>query len=125
MIEVGEYIRTLDGFIDKVIIEYKGKCNNPNCYEKHISCETDYYCEQEIVKHSKNIIDLIEVGDYVNGEIVIYGIKKDNKHTKKITEYITVNVDYREYGEDYLQNKDIESIVTHEQFKSIEYRLEN
>ena len=60
-IKVGEYVRTVDGFIDKVIIEYKGKCNNPNCKEKHISCEDDYYCEKEIVKHSFNIIDLIEV----------------------------------------------------------------
>lgn len=64
-IEVGEYIRTKDGIIDKVIIEYDGKCNNPNCSEKHISCKYNYYNEKEIVKHSKQLIDLIEVKDLV------------------------------------------------------------
>jgi hypothetical protein len=59
-IEVEEYIRTKDGIIDKVIIEYNGKCNNPTCYGNHISCKNNYYNEDDIVKHSKNIIDLIE-----------------------------------------------------------------
>ena len=35
MIEVNEYVRTKDGIIDKVIIEYDGKCNDSNCNEKH------------------------------------------------------------------------------------------
>lgn len=69
-IEVNEYVRTKDGIIDKVIIEYDGKCNNPNCSEKHISCKYNYYNEKDIVKHSKQLIDLIEVGDYVNGREV-------------------------------------------------------
>ena len=30
MIEVNEYVRTKDGIIDKMIIEYDGKCNNSN-----------------------------------------------------------------------------------------------
>lgn len=60
-IEVGEYVKTEDGIIDKVIIQYNGKCNNPNCSEKHISCKYNYYNEKDIVKHSKQLIDLIEV----------------------------------------------------------------
>ena len=70
MIEVNEYVRTKDGVIDKVIIEYNGKCNNPNCDRKHLSCKSNYYNEEDIVKHSKQLIDLIEVGDYVNGREV-------------------------------------------------------
>ena len=62
-IEVGEYVRTKDGKIDKVIIEYNGKCNNSNCSEKHISCKYNYYNEKDVVKHSKQLIDLVEVGD--------------------------------------------------------------
>ena len=34
-------------------------------------CNTEPYVRGNIVKHSKNIIDLIEVGDYVNGYKVI------------------------------------------------------
>ena len=75
-VEVGEYIRTKQGDIDKVILEYTGKCANPNCSAKHISCKSNYYDEEDIVKHSKSIIDLIEVGDYVNGKKVLEKIEK-------------------------------------------------
>ncbi len=60
-IEVNEYVRTKGGIIDKVIIEYDGKCNNSNCNEKHISCKYNYYNEKDIVKHHQNIIKLIKV----------------------------------------------------------------
>ena len=71
MIEVNEYVRTKDGIIDKAIIEYNGKCNNSNCSEKHISCKYNYYNEKDIVKHSKQLIDLIKSGDIVNRHLVI------------------------------------------------------
>ena len=63
MIEAGEYARTKDGKIvkiigmDEILISYETE-ENPGY--------NDLYSE-DIVKHSKNIIDLIEVGDYVNG----------------------------------------------------------
>ncbi len=72
MIEVNEYVRTKDGIIDKAIIEYNGKCNNSNCSEKHISCKYNYYNEKDIVKHSKQLIDLIEVGDIVEIRTGLY-----------------------------------------------------
>ena len=62
-IEVGEYVRTVSGIIDKVIIDYYGTCNDPNCNCKHISCQKNYYDEEDIVKHSKTIINLITEGD--------------------------------------------------------------
>lgn len=69
MIEVNEYVRTKDGIVDKVIIEYDGKCNNSNCDEKHISCKYNYYNEKDIVKHSKQLIDLMEVKDVIKYRI--------------------------------------------------------
>ncbi|MGN1269365.1 MAG: hypothetical protein ACI4UU_00625 [Clostridia bacterium] len=63
-IEVGEYVRTNEGIIDQVIIDYNGKCNNSNCNGKHVSCKINYYDEDDIAKHSKNIIDLIEERRY-------------------------------------------------------------
>lgn len=33
----GMYIRTKDGFIDKVINDYKGCCDSPNCNCKHVA----------------------------------------------------------------------------------------
>ena len=114
-IEVGEYIRTKQGDIDKVILEYAGKCANPNCSAKHISCKSNYYDEEDIVNHSKNIIDLIEVND-----IVTYWID-----TQSYNGWVQDFVD-KELLKDMKKNfieEDIKSIVTHEQIEKLEYRL--
>ena len=115
-IKVGEYVRSKEGIIDKVIVDYKGKCNNPNCKEKHISCEKDYYDEKDIVKHSFNIIDLIEVGDYVNGREV-----EETTRNGFITLKSFADDDYGDFN--ILENKYIESIVTKEQFESMKYKV--
>ena len=70
-IKVGEYVRTKDGIFDEVIIQYNGKCNNSNCSGMHVSCKRNYYNEKDIVNHSKQLIDLIEIGDIVNSCIVV------------------------------------------------------
>lgn len=70
-LEVGMYIRTKDGIIDKVIIDYNGHCANPNCKHKHISCAKNYYDEDNVVKASYNIIDLIEVGDFLDNHCIV------------------------------------------------------
>lgn len=77
-------------------------------YEYHIY-------EEDILKASYNLIDLIEVGDYVNG----YYVEDIGK--------TFVNV---ATGSNYFQNPtiyedDIKSIVTKEAFSSVEYRVEN
>ena len=111
-IEVGEYIRTKQGDIDKVILEYTGKCANTNCPAKHISCKSNYYDEEDIVNHSKNIIDLIEVGDYVNGK----EIHEIDENRKRLYSY---------EKDDYniILNREIQRVVTKEQFSNKEYRL--
>ncbi len=111
MIEVNEYVRTKDGIIDKVIIEYDGKCNDSNCNEKHISCKYNYYNEKDIVKHSKQLIDLIEVGDYVNGKYVAkIGQEKSGKYF--IISLIGI-----------VDNQDIKTILTKEQYMANCYRV--
>lgn len=128
-LEVGIYIRTKDGIIDKVIIDYNGHCASPNCECKHISCAKNYYDEDEIKKASNNIIDLIEVGDYVNdyyvskiwksGEITHY---VDEKPIQRKEKQITIQAP--SYGGIiHLHNEDIKSIVTKEQFENMEYRI--
>ena len=62
-----------------------------------------------IVNHSKNIIDLIEVDDYVNGSRV--DSIEDGFITTEFCENLSVTrLDY-----------EIKSIVTKEQYKSVEY----
>ena len=124
-LEVGMYVRTKNGIIDRVIIDYKGKCNSPNCNCKHVSCQYNYYDEVDIINASHNIIDLIEVGDYVNGSKVI-DISIIGKDKEKWVWVEQMEDSNNKYGDDYVgyNNDQIKSIVTKEQFESMEYRLE-
>lgn len=70
--------------------------------------------KKDIIKSSPNIIDLIEVGDYVNGSY-IYSVVEENKNTGQPRVLFT-----EEDG--VLGDGDIKSIVTKEQFKDMEYR---
>lgn len=133
-IKVNEFIRTKDGVIDKVIIDYKGKCNNPNCNRKHISCEKNYYNEDEIVKHSPNLIDIIEDEDFC--KIEFYSPRYEKRGTRifevsKIDEYITfenmhcdlfmINGEWS--NNDKRLNPVIEEIYTKEMMESISYKV--
>ena len=74
----------------------------------------------KITKVSYNIIDILEVGDYVNGKkIVDVGCLTNGprKGTKVMDYYITP------IAVCYLENEDIKSIVTKEQFENMEYRI--
>lgn len=128
-IEVGEYIRTKDGIIDKVIIEYDGKCNNPNCSEKHISCKYNYYNEKEIVKHSKQLINLIEVGDIVNDYKVLAIKDSIYENSKRILIYKNEKERYerwiyiQEYNGRIQTQDDIVIILTKEQYKANCYKV--
>ena len=63
-----------------------------------------------VIKSSPNIIDLIEVGDYVNGEKVLE-VLIDRNMSRIKTELST------------FFNNEIKSIVTHEHFSQREYRI--
>ncbi len=93
-IEVGEYVRLHYGKLDRVK-------NNDYYMQQYIECEKSLYPRENIVKHSKNIIDLIEVGDYVNGKTI-----KMNYESGKL-----------------IVPKKIKSIVTKEQFNSVAYTV--
>ena len=102
-----EYIRTDIGKIDKVI--------NANYYmPQYIECEKNLIFKKDIVKHSPNLIDLIECGDYVNGYIVRRTYLDGETHYIKLGEQITGNRTYTD---------DIKSIVTKEMMESISYKV--
>lgn len=104
------YVRTIKGKIfDCFESEQMGK---PIFYPKK-SKTNGYIDYTEVYKKSNNIIDICEVGDYVNGELVERIDKcEDEFEITTTTEYIT-------------NLKDIISIVTKEMFSSVEYRVEN
>lgn len=103
-IEVGEYIRTRSGDINKVT-------NNDFFMRRYLECSKDRLMDREnIVKRSKNIIDLIEVGDYVNGNKV-YKITSACIYCvgKAVQNKLTIN---------------IETILTKEQYEANCYKVE-
>ena len=104
--EVDEYYRTKNGEILKIV----------DLDEYGFLVDKFYY---QIVKHSKNIIDLVEVGDYVNGYKVI-GVTLDPAPSGKC---VDIDCDKPSY-ESYLFEEQIYSIVTHEQFSQMEYKVE-
>ena len=123
-LEEGMYVRTKYNGISK-IVDY---INDPThyffkCYKldrDYINCE-EYITEIDVLKTSHNIIDLIEVEDYVNGSKVI-NINYDLNYDEDIVESITI-FDYSIEGNDILHNEEIKSIVTHEQMEQMAYKV--
>lgn len=126
-LEVGIYIRTKNGNIRKIVEVTDTKfVEEPDCYVDKVlinieqnPIEDTIYMEnwlfnEEIVKSSPNIIDLIEVGDMVNS-LIVAKISEDNETKKK---YINLYGSLCEW-----ENEDIKSIVTKEQFSQMEYKV--
>lgn len=110
-IEVGEYVRTNNGYI--FYIDRKEKLDGLMFLDAQYG---------KIKQHSKNITDLIEVGDYVNGYKVVDIM--ENMETGEIHLEMTSDYTNEIIGDCTIYNDDIKSIVTHEQFASIEYKVE-
>lgn len=114
-LEVGMYVRTKDGYICRIInINDYREPNMKYGIEASYLKDVMFIGDDDIAKASYEIIDLIEVGDYVNGLPVT-----------KISEHFSLHEKYIElYGtcSDW-ENEDIKSIVTKEQFESMKYRI--
>lgn len=107
-LEVGIYVRTKWGYICKIINindfrEPSMKYGVEASYLKDIM----FIGDDDLLKASNNIIDLIEVGDYVNGYEV----------TSKDQFLGFGNHDW------YMLDNEIKSIVTKEQFESMSYKV--
>ncbi len=106
-LEKGIYVRTRLGVGQITYVSQYDVIVNLN---KHYSDLVLPICEENIKKTSYNIIDLIEVGDYVNGELV-----------QDITgEYIRIgNISH---NKSWLSNN-IKTILTKEQFENECYKV--
>ena len=126
--KVGDYVRTEDGHIDKIVKisdEMKscrtikvqiGEKDIIGGYEDFV----DWFSPSHFIKSSPDIIDLIEVGDYVNGKKVL-NVAID--YIFDYSEEIKI-VYFDKDKKDYIYSKvDIKSIVTKEQFSQMEYKI--
>ena len=124
-IKKGEYVRTKDGYIRKVkqVNEkgsYEGLCYGAYSVDKKYKNSVGISAKK-IINHSPNIIDLIEVGDYVNGYKVVEVM--ESLMTGELNLEMEIGCPTPE-DNCQLYNKDIKSIVTKEQFSQIKYKLE-
>lgn len=103
-IKVGEYIRTNKGKIRKV----KDTVAQYFITDRLNVSDNNRFTKEDILKHSSNLIDLIEVGDYVN-EAMVYEILEDGR-IHFLTGYL-------------IGNEDIKRIVTKEMMKSVQYEV--
>ena len=112
-IEIGEYVRTDYGELHKVVhvVEDDGDWN----YYRYENTMGDF--QMSITKHSKQLIDLIEVGDIVKDE-----------YNKSEVAFVK---DDKIYCNDYnlddslitLREQDIKAILTREQFEANCYKV--
>ena len=108
-------------YIDNNKTVNKYSCKGRNDLE---SDEYELIKTTEILKHSKNIIDLIEVGDYVNGYKVVETFIDNKKKDELWLGVVVSSKMIKEPLQEYFNNEMIKSIVTHEQFETIEYKVE-
>ena len=99
-LEVGMYVRTINGKI-WIIISQKAISGH----------------RKDIIKASHNIIDLIEVGDYVNGSKVGYIDDCDGAMREFYYDYENPNEDVGHWQEE------IKSVITHEQMEQMAYKV--
>lgn len=104
-LEVGMCVRTLNGIvkIDKI--------------QDNVMKDTKGYLHYgDFVKASYNIIDILEIGDYVNG-YPIYEIVEYEDDTRAIV------ID-DENKSIIWESEDIKSVITHEQMEQMAFKVE-
>ena len=114
-IEVNEYVRFNNGEIGKVI-DIK---ENPSriVYSEY----GEIGLISDIAKHSKQLIDLIEKDDYVNGNKVLAVM--EDMETGELHLEMTSNYTNEEIGDCTIYDNDIKTILTHEQFEANCYKV--
>ena len=117
--EVTENYLSLDGNQCRLIesIDY----SIPPCYPSDEELDE---IKSHIVKASYNIIDILEVGDYVNGSEILdfkYEFIEENDNFTNFA-VVTENC-YLENTNSWIIEKNIKSVITHEQIEQMAYKV--
>lgn len=126
-LEVGQFVRLKSGYICKIInINDFREPNMKYGVEANYLKDVMFIGDDDVVKASYNIIDILEVGDYVNGSKVI-DISIIGKDKEKWVWVEQMEDTDNKYGDDYVgyNNEQIKSIVTKEQMEQMAYKVED
>ena len=110
----GIYVRTKDGKIGKIIDINLGQEEKRYVLD---SSSVYMYYKTDILKASHNIIDLIEVGDYINGYPVYETIEYPDNTRAIVIADDNKSIIWEE------SSQYIKSIVTKEQFERMKYEV--
>ena len=105
-LEVGQFARLKSGYIVKVL----------NVKDDWIETDTKFITRtfpKDFVKASYNIIDILEVGDYVNGREVVDIFYDANDDV----------MDVCVLGSIVYDNNEVKSVITHEQMEQMAYKI--
>ena len=115
-LEVGMYVRMVNDVEDIVVIN-----KIANVFETTILTENDgsiyqgEYTKENVVKASYDIIDILEVGDYVNGYPIYEIVEYEND-----TRAIVIADDNKSI---IWKKQNIKSVITHEQIEQMAYKV--
>lgn len=128
-LEPNMYVRTKEG---KILKCFKSESMNLPIYYV-IGSKTNSYIEyQDVKKVSEDIIDILELGDYVNGCYVSNKRASVNEHLGghpkgigiiKCNAYFNQG-NYNDCKFEWIEEKDIKTIVTKQQFESMQYVID-
>ena len=105
-LEVGQFARLKSGYIVKVL----------NVKDDWIETDTKFITRtfpKDFVKASYNIIDILEVGDYVNGRKIV------DIFYDAIDNVMNICV----LGSIVYDNNEVKSVITHEQMEQMAYKV--
>ena len=115
-IKINEYVRTNNKGIKRIDRIDNNKTVNKYLYftgiEDFEGKEYGIIKTTEIVKHSKQLIDLIEVGDFVNGYQVYL---EEGKLAYELSEHMPPY--------EFIKNIKIKTVLTHQQFEANCYKV--
>ena len=118
-LEVGQFARLKSGYICKIInINDFREPNMKYGVEANYLKDVMFIGDDDVVKASYNIIDILEVGDYVNGNKVDF----TNNNNKLSYEDKCIGF-YDGDGDITLFENGIKSVITHEQMTQMAYKV--
>lgn len=118
-LEVGQFARLKSGYICKIInVNDFREPNMKYGVDANYLKDVMFIGDDDIVKASYNIIDILEVGDYVNRDRV-NGVVINEFSSYVILEGVGHYVEDLET----VESKDIETILTHEQMEQMAYKV--
>lgn len=115
-IEIREYVRTNDGIFKVTKIDGLYIYLDKEYFDNQYQMMRDVTFKERIIKHSFNIIDLIEEGDIVNESLIVYRGKVASGKEKLLVGNHIIN------GMS-LEVVNIKPILTHEQYERNCYKI--